>query len=278
MRIISLLVTLTLLGCGAFWINQTRPELKYKALEFISTGSFHTLEVRYTSEQIMAAHKNTLLKDDQHSYLDPILKFHPYLLMEVKFTYPNNSTGEGVLLWDLIDGEMVTNEKQWGKSHGFADCINANTGRYEFKVINLLAQRGGSLDREGLIRALHIEDDILDSWIESCRKKKLIVQNGNDYRLHLENPNLNVIPMTSIKAPLVTKSYKNTERISRRYSPSQVKRIAEASFGKDFAIRNTMDVYLPIHNITVQNPDGSLHSSHWNALNGKALTSVAFIE
>lgn len=278
MRIISTLVTLALLGYGVFWLNQTRPELKYKALEFVNTGSFHTLEVRYTAEQIMSAHKNALLKDDQHSYLDPALKFHPYLLMEVKFTHPNNSTGEGVILWDLMDGEMVINEKQWEKSHGFADCINANTERYEFKVINLLAQRGGSLDREGLIRALHIEDDILDSWIDSCRKKKLIVQSGNDYRLHLEKPNLNVIPITSIDAPLVTKSYKNAERIPRRYSPSQIKRIAEASFGKDFAIRNTMDVYLPIHSITVQNPDGSLHTSHWNALNGKALTSVAFIE
>ena len=278
MRILSTLVTLGALGFGAYWVNDHYPDLKNKALEFLSTGEFHTLEVRYTSDQIMESQKPVLLKSIKHQYSNADLKFYPYLLMEVKYTHPNNSTGEGIILWDLMDGEMVINTNNWDKTHGFGDCINANCDRSEFKIINLLAQRGGALDREGILSALRIENEQLDNWIDHCRKKKLIVQKGNQYRLHLQDPNMNVIPQTSIDDRLVTKPYKTAERLSRRYSSAQIKKIAERAFGNDFAIRSTLDVYLPIYSITVENPDGSLHTSNWNALNGKRLSQSTFIE
>lgn len=278
MRFLSTLISLCALGYGGYWLNETKPELKTKIFEIISQGSFHTLEARYTAKQIMSNHKALLLKGDKYKFLDPELKFHPYLLMEVKYTNSPHSTGEGVILWDLVDGEMVINANSWEKTHGFADCINSSAEKYEFKVLNLLAQRGGGLDRQGLIRALQVENDILDAWIDTCRKKKLIVQSGNGYRLHLQGPKLSVIPSTIMEDPIVTKSYKHTEKIARHYSPGQIKRVANAAFGNDFAIRNTRDVFLPIYSITVKNPDGSLRTTHWNALNGKPLSTFMMIE
>lgn len=273
----------SLLSFGAFvyalyWVNTNHPEVKKKALEFVQTGSVNTLEIRYTAGQIMEVHRKDLLKDNRHKYLEPSLKFYPYLLLEVKYIQSEEKTKEGLILWDLTDGEMVIDTKAWEKTHGFGDCIIAGTDRNEFKVINFLAKKGGSCDRESLCKALLVENDILDGWIDALRKKRLIVQSGNRYRLHLQNPKLKTMPQTKIEEKLVTKALHNVERVNKRHSLGQIEKITKAAFGNDFAIRKTTDIYLPVHCIIVQNPDGSIHTTHWNALNGKLLSQSHYID
>jgi len=277
LRIFSIFLMLGGLGYGVFWVQNKHPEYKAKIIDFINSGSFHTLEARFTPTQLMEMHKKELLKGAKHKFLEPSLKFFPYLLMEVKYSTATNQTGEGIILWDLTDGEMVLNTQDWEKTHGFGDCITAGTERYEFKIINLLSRCGGSIDRENLSRSLQIESNVLDLWLDSCHKKKLIVQSGNNYRLHFQQPKLHVVPETLLRDPLVTKSMKNAEKISRRFSATQIRKIAEAAFGNDFAIRSTMDVFLPVYSLTVQNPDGSLHTTYWNALNGQLLASGTYM-
>lgn len=278
MRIFSFLLSLLLLVTGIYYLTDAKPEFKTKMMEFLSSGQFHTLEVRYSPEQIMEKDAKRLLKNDTYTFLEPEMKFHPYLLMEVKYSSTENTTGEGVILWDLVDGEMVINSKSWKKTHGFSDCLAANADKNEFKIINLLAKQGGFLDRENLIKVLNLEEDTLDRYIENCRRKKLVVQSGNGYRLHLEKPMLDVIPTTVIDTPLVTKSYRYAERIGKRFSASQIIQMAESVFGVDFAVRRTLDVFLPVYYLTVQNPDGSLLTTQWNALNGSPLENLTFIE
>ena len=278
MRLISTAVLVAAISYGMYWYNDTKPDLKAKALEFVNSGDFHTLEARFSANQIMEMNKKFLLKDEKHKFLSPVIKFSPYVLIEVKYNTVEMQTGEGVILWDLLEGEMVLNTDHWEKTHGFSDCINANIEKNEFRVINALAERGGALDRENLLRVLQIENDVLGGWLDGCRRKKLVVQNGNTYRLHLQKPRLAVKPETLIDDRLVTKSYKSTERLPRRFSHHQVKKIAEAAFGQDFAIRHTLDVYLPIYCITVQNPDGSVHTSYWNAINGRAIPFTALLD
>src|SRR3989304_3674430 len=273
MKLLFALLTLAGVGYGLWWMGFAPPDVKSKVEEVLGTGSFHTLEVRYTANQIMEAHRKELLKDSRHKFLEPSLKFSPYLLLEVKYPISETKTKEGVMLWDLMDGEMVIETKTWDKTHGFADCINANTDRHEFKIINALARKGGASDREGLSKMLHVENDVLYAWIDNCRKKQLIVQSGNRYRLHLENPKLKITPSTKLDERLVTKPYRTAERISKRFSLSQIEKITRSAFGTDFAIRKTTDIYLPIHCIVVQKPNGSIPPSHWNSLNGKQLNS-----
>ncbi len=276
MRLISTLLTLAALIYGAYFVNLKYPNLKDQALEFINNSDFHTLEARFSAQQIMDMNRKLLLKDNKHKFLESTIKFSPYLLIEAK--YSNNSeTKESIILWDLLDGEMVLNTNQWDKTHGFVDCINANLEKHEFRIINALADKGGVLDREGLIRSLQIENDILGSLLDSCRRKKLIVQSGTQYRLHLQKPKLSIKPETIVDDRLVTKSYKSSERMSQRFSKSQIKHIAEAAFGQDFAIRHTLNVYLPIYCITVENPDGSVHTSYWNAINGRQLPFTSLL-
>jgi hypothetical protein len=273
MRFLFSLVTLGSACYGLWWIAEAKPELKTKVEEILNTGSFNTLEVRYTANQIMDFHRKRLLKDNRHKFLEPSMKFYPYLLMEVKYSISEKKTKEGMMLWDLNDGEMVINTKDWEKTHGLGDCIVAGADRHEFRVINALASKGGVADRETLFKLLHVENEVLDAWIEGCRRKQLIVQSGNRYRLHLEKPVFQKTPYTKIEERLVTKPHRNTNRVASRFSLSQIERLSIAAFGGDFAIRKTVDLYLPVHCIVVQNPDGSIHTSHWNALNGKRMHS-----
>jgi hypothetical protein len=266
-------MTLAAAGYGVWWLSTTRPELKAKVEEVFNAGSFHTLEIRYGADQIMQASRRELLKDNRHKFLEPSLKFVPYLLLDVKYIHPKNKTKEGVILWDLIDGEMVIDTKDWEKTHGFGDCILAGADPQEFKIINYLSSRNGRADREELSKALRVDNELLNAWIESCRRKKLVVQVGNYYRLHLDHPRMHTIPATRLGERLVTKPYRNATRLNRRFSLSQIEKLALAAFGYDFAIRKSTDIFLPVHCIVVQNPDGSTQITHWNALNGKRIAS-----
>lgn len=260
------------------WVWFNYPEARAYVYDFLSKKKFSTLEVRFTAENIMEVHKKDLLKDSSHVFLEPVLKFHPYLLMEVKYTRSQEKTGEGLVLWSLIDGEMVINTSSWEMTHGFKDCIGSGADKEDFKIINILAARGGSMDRETLSKNLNVDNDVLDQWIENCRRKNLIVQNGNNYRLHFQNPKLQVIPETKIDQSIVKKSGKYASRITKKFRPSQIENIARSAFGNDFAIRKKTEIFLPVYSIIVQNPDGSLMTTYFNALNGKKLSQSNHIE
>lgn len=274
MRTIILALMFLLLVAGGYWSWNYQPKVRSKVEDLLSSATFQTLEVRFSAETIMDAHRKELLKDVDHVFLEPALKFVPYLLMDVKYNRSHDKTGEGIILWGLVDGEMVINTGTWEKTHGFTDCIASNATRHEFKIINALASRGGSWDRDGLSKFLNIENNILDTWVDSCRKKSLIVQNGNTYRLHLQNPKLQVVPETKLDQWLVTKPTKHAFRVKKRYRASQIENIARAAFGNDFAIRKTTEIFLPVYSIVVQNPDGSQMTTYWNALNGKRLVAA----
>lgn len=278
MRFISSFFLLIFIAVALFAIWIKYPSIKDKTLDFLHTKRFKTLEVRYSAKSIMEAHRRELLKDSEHKFLEPTLIFHPYLLMEVKYSESLDKTGEGVILWSLVDGEKVINTKSWEKTHGFADCIKAGADRDDFKIINALAAKNGAMKREALSKYLNVEDDTLDSWLDTCRKKNLIVQNGNNYRLHFQKPKLQVRPKTNISQWLVTKEIKNVTKIPRRYRSSEIENTAKAAFGNDFTVRKKSEVFLPIYSIAVENPDGSKMTTYWNALNGKRLPRSYLLE
>lgn len=274
LRIIGSIVAILGLGSGAWWMSTNSQSTTTFIDQHIDTGEFLTLEARFTPDQIMEAQSGRLLKDTEHRYLDPSLEFFPYLLMEVKYSRSDRKTAEGMILWSLNDGEMVVNTDTWETTHGFEDCINADASRHDFRLINALMGNGGAMDRDQLMSLLHVEEDVLQEWVDIARRKHLVVQKGNIIRLHFANPKLLNSPQTKFTHWLVTKSYKHAKRIPPRYTKSQVQRIAKAAFGNDFAIRSEQEVFLPVYSLVVQNPDGTLLTSFWNALNGQPLTNL----
>jgi hypothetical protein len=278
MRIISALIVIVLMCVGSVYFWSSTPEVKNFVLHLFNAGKMQTLEVRHSAQTIMENNQKYLLADDAHSYLNPDLHFHPYLLMDVKYTNHHNRTGEGIILWSMVDGEMVISTSSWLKTHGFTDCIRAKADKEDFKIINILASRGNCLDREALSRILNIDNEKLDRLLENCKRKCLIVQAGNNYRLHMQNPRLSVLPETKIDQWLVTKPSKNAKRITKKYRSYQIENIAKAAFGSDFTIRRTKEIFLPVYSIVVKNPDNSEMTTHWNALNGKKLSQSYHIE
>jgi hypothetical protein len=267
------------IGGGLFWAWTNVPEFKTLTSSYMGKGKFQTLEVRYSADTIMEKHKKDLLKDEQHSYLDPDLKFHPYLLLEVKYNRTNDKTVEGIILWSLVDGEMVINTSSWERTHGFADCLKAGADKNDFKVINVLSgSKNFGADRDALAKVLNVDNDVLDMLVENCRKKNLIVQSGNHFRLHLQNPKMKIEPETKLEHWIVTKPAKTSSVMARKFKAYQIRQMAKAAFGNDFAISRDTEVFLPVYSITVQNPDGSQMTSYWNALNGRQLEKSLHIE
>ncbi len=276
MRIISSLFLFAIFAYGGWWIWNNNSSVQQFVLQKIDSGQFRTIEQRFTAEQIMAIYRAELLIDEEHTFLDPELLFQPYLLMEVKYAIPNkNVTREGTLLWSQEEGEIVLDTRTWETTHGFEDAICTGADTNDFLVINAIAAHGGSITRDKLFSKLNTSNEVLDAWIDNARRKHLIVRAGNKYRLHFSKPKLNIMPNTKMNDWIVSKPYKNAIRVPKKYTRSQIARISKAAFGNQFTIRNITEVFLPVHSIKVQNPDGSTKSSYWNAVNGKRIIKSA---
>ena len=102
------------LGDAIAQVEQHNPLLAVRLVS-VCAGLFTMIGLYFLSKE--------LLKDTDHVFLEPTLKFVPYLLMDVKYIRTQDKTGEGVILWGLVDGEMVINTGTWEKTHGFTDCI-----------------------------------------------------------------------------------------------------------------------------------------------------------
>lgn len=257
-----------LLGVGGWFLFDNSTSFREMMYSYIENGELLTLEARFSADQIIKIHQRELLPDGQYTFQEPLLKFYPYLLMEVKYILQTGKTREGVMLWSLVDGEMVMDTETWEKTHGFQDAINAGANRSDFLVMNTLAQYRGALPLSRLQRELNLEEEEFERIIEGARKKFLIIIKGNEAALHFQEPRFLVAPETRIHQSLVTKPYDHAQTIVKRYSRKQIEQTARAAFGNDFAVRDTKIVFLPVYSIGVLNPDGSVLTSYWNALNG----------
>lgn len=266
-----LLIFIATLAASGYVAWDKFPSFRNAIEKNIKIGEFQTLEIRYSAEDILRKHKDALIKDGNYTLLKPDLLFYPYLLMEVKYSKPNCSTGEGILLWGLDDGEMVLDTQTWEKSHGFQDCLLSKVNKNDFYILRSLIETGGSVDREKLYQKFKGDPKLIDKWIASCGKKKLVASYAQKLRLHFENPKLEIKPVTKLNQSIVAQPAKNSIRISRTYSSSQIKKLTQTVFGKDFCIRKSQKIYLPVYRFSVKNPDGSLFITYWNALNATRL-------
>lgn len=259
-----------IMGGWWFWQSDTFSDWKDRAFQYIDNRDIVTLESRFLPEQILDAHRQELLGDDKRTLQHTLLKYYPYLLLDVKYT-DDQKTREGVLLWGLQDGEMVLNTETWETTRGFRDCLECQATRQDFKIIQTLARRQGAMQIDDLQKELRLEKEVLDSWIEEVKRKHLVVQKGQLLQLHFESPRLLVTPQTRIKQHLVSKPLGAGQKASKTYSRSQIIAITQAAFGNDFKIRSEQEVFLPVYSLDILNPDGSIQVSEWNALTGQRI-------
>lgn len=281
-RLLSMLTTLAGIGYGYFWLESHHPELKKQIVDHIPTNiigsEIKTLEVRYSCDEIKERQKRVLLKDRRYDFLNTKLKFYPFVLMDVKYLDEHEKPKEGAILWDLTDGEIVLDTNTWDKTHGFGDCIQAGAREEEFKILQAVAKNGGVCSRKSVEISMGEESDKTNRWINQCRRKHLIYEVEGNLHIHVESPHFTSVPETKLKGALVTKSYKDATKMTPHFSTTQVQKGAKAAFGQEFVVRRTRDVYLPVHAISVQNPDGSVETTHWNGVTGKKISGNLYID
>ena len=270
MKIKNVILICAVLAGGGYWIVQNNPNALSLLEQYIDNGEILTFEARYTPERILDQFSKELALGEK-TFQRSELKFYPYAFLDVKYSTADKRTKEGVLLWSLFDGEMVINCETWENTHGFEDAINAQATRNDFKILNALAKNKGKASLEQLQRDLQVEADILQPWLDESKAKYLVVQKGNEIQLHFQNPRLLVVPQTSIMQSIVTKPYSQAQKMPRNYSFNQIEKTAQAAFGQDFTIRNKKELFLPVYSIEILNPDGSVLTTEWNALNGQRM-------
>lgn len=267
-RPIAMLIVAAAIGFGAYTLWEGNPNMRSAIGQYIDNGEIKTLEVRYTPEKVMETFGKELLSDGERTFQKAELKFQPHALFNIKYTSADKKTKEGVLLWSLVDGEMVVDCDRWETTHGFEDAINAQANRNDFKILHALEKAKGRLPIELLQKELHVEQDLFVSWLDAAKEKHLIVQQGNEILLHFQNPRLFVTPQTKLSQSLVSKPYNHAQKVSRCYSPSQIEKVARAAFGQDFTIRTQEVIFLPLYSIDILNPDGSTRTVDFNAITG----------
>ena len=266
-----------LLGCvgaalvGAFLIwngSDHIGEVADKMKHYVGRADILTLETKLSPQAVLEARKNELLGSEKRSFQDPTTVYYPYLLLNVKYTEDHKSR-EGVLLWGHHNGEIVLNTDIWDTTHGFKDCLECDASDQDFEVIHALLRRNGLASLEDLQKDLKLEADVLLPQIKEAKKKHLIVQKGQLLQLHFENPRFLSIPQTKLKQQLVSKPIEPFQKIDKTYSRRQIVSLANAAFGKTFKIQKEQEIFLPVYQIQVVNPDDSIRTTEWNGLTGQ---------
>lgn len=276
MRLISSTLLTILAFYGAWWLWHNNPQVQEVVWRFSGKEAVLTLEVRYSEDDIMSANRKELFVTPDHTYLDSELHFYPFLMMEVKYASSSADSSEGILIWGLEDGEMVLDTDSWQVTHGFEDCIACDANAQDFQLLRLLSERGSATADE-LAESLDLDLGVTTARLNAARRKHLLLEQNGRWRLHFKEPHFNVEPNTRISQWLVTKPVSDATVIPKRYSPRQIHSLARAAFGSDFVVRSQREVFLPVYSIRVSNPDGSILTSYWNALNGQRVHLSAML-
>lgn len=273
MRVLYLLLLLAFVGTGSWWLYRNKSQVHDFMKEYsgknIDESQFLTLEARFTPDQILEAHRNELSIDHSSDKPQTSLNFFPYLLLDITYHHSDRRTREGVMLWSMDDGEIVTNMQSWETSKGFGSLLAAEADEYDFQIFKVLSFHQGKMQRDELIRNLGVDSARADDWLESARLKGLISLDGNTYKLRMGHVNIDVAPFTKINQRLVTKPYSHVKKQATQYDKDQITQTASIAFGPDITIRSVREVFLPVYSISSTNPDGSIQYTYWNALNGQ---------
>jgi hypothetical protein len=284
-RFIRYVALLAIVGGGLWWLWNHYDEIKIDELRskvrlpnFAHEVTILTFEATSSPDELMQKYQKDLLHDQNHTFGKATIKFLPCALFDIKYQKEDKSTEEARLLWSLDNGEIILDTRTFETTHGFEDFIRAGAKDEDFRILFLLMKHGGQASRDTLVEELGIDPDTVIEKLDSLRRKHLVAAYGDLIRIHLAAPLFKVKPESQIPNHIVTKKTSSDALSSATYSKEQIKKIAKAAFGLDFAIRGENIIYIPIVEIDIQNPDGSVLKTYWNGLNGKKITLSSLLD
>jgi hypothetical protein len=264
---------LVAVGIGCFWAYHNAEALKTLALPSDHDETIETLETVCLADEILAK-QTRLLPSKHHSFGPVTLFFSPHLLIQSKYSVDGRSSQSASMLWDLTDGELVLDTNTFEHTQGFADCLVSQPNADDFRILHLLA-RSGPLSKETVIHELGGNDETLCERIEGLRKRHMVIVSNDIVRLHVESPLLKIDPVTVMTRPFVHRHTVRSTLIEAKYSRHDLENLVKAAFGSNLAIRTSRVIYIPTYEIVVNNPDGSVRKTYWNAVCGREAWSGA---
>ncbi|EPP34653.1 putative outer membrane protein [Chlamydia ibidis] len=236
-------------------------------------SGFEKLQVferRISSDQALA-----LFPEYMDGNASAELTFVPHLLMHVRFSREDGVkrgavSQEGMLLWNLVNGEMVLNTGTWSCSKGFRECLMLRADRQDVCVMQTLASLGGAASKESLTHALTMKNIKADKVIRDCQRKKLIFTTGGQIGSHFQQMQPIKGCTTTLHAlPVWLRRPRKSSICQSQYSQDRVRNFAGMIFGNNFLIINSSEVFVPVYKISLTCPDNSIRIEYVNAVTGK---------
>lgn len=277
MKIKLLLVLALGLGLYIYLFPQYQPEsLLRSTIHTINSKispreiEIDTFEISYPENEI-AAKMAKALPTEKHTLNAGKLLYTPCLLLEVKYNKNGRSTETAEMLWDLLEGEMILSTDHFQETSGFCDCLKSKANIDDFRMLHTLASRGGAMSQEALIQQSGIDEGRASSIIESLRYRHLITVTTDGIRLHVKNPLFRVDPETKMTRHIVQRKIQSSCTVPETFSESQIESLIQSAYGKDIAILESSFIWIPVWQMDITNPDGSMRRTFWNALSGKEM-------
>ncbi|WP_213318779.1 hypothetical protein [Chlamydiifrater volucris] len=244
------------------------------AKKMIGSEQIFIIERSYSPEQVI----ENLKYKNQDLYLEQC--FFPYVLLKARYQkeVPSRSGDyeilEGVLLWSLVNGEVVLDTETWNCSQGFRECLISKADRHDMLIMQTLISMGGSMNREQLIERLASKNFHVAKSIKSCHRKKLIFVQGDRVGIPFRKFQPLTNCMTTMNRSLVSlMKPKGSIMIAEKHSEDDIRSLASKVFGKNFYVIDTKKVFVPAYRITTKGTDGSQRTEFINAINGRKLDS-----
>lgn len=272
MRTTYLLLLIGSLAIGSWWLYHNNDKVEEFLDSYTSTRndqSFLALEPRFTAAQIEETHRSELPEERVDDHIQPELLLYPYLLLDVVYSNPDQRDREAVILWSLDNGEIVLDTNTWQMTRGLGRLVQAQSEQSDYDVVKVLSNMGGRARRDQLTRALKIDVGTAEEWLDNARNKGIIVQEGNTYRLRDAGLKINNFVATNIDRRLATKPYARTRKQATQFDKQEISLAAQAILPPNASVREWKEVYLPVYGISLRNPNGTVETTYWNALNGQ---------
>lgn len=273
------IVLYSAVSLGSVWLWEHNPSVRV----WVDNHFFSYIDVKFDhSDDHVIANRFTV-EHITNNGPGPGTKLHtckvlylPLLKMDVKYRGAIG-TEEGIIVWDLVSGEMLMDLESWTYSHGLEDCLISDISHDAFLVLSSLSKKGKRrecTDVMGISKDTGLNYEFLDALLRDCTNLGLVVSKNNGYALHIQNPRLPDSPLSSSYQNLPSSWTTTQSRITRdtkiksTYTVEMVQQFAMKIFGPNFIIKRSSIVYLPLFLIQYNAPDGSLHTTYYNAFSG----------
>ncbi len=272
LRLFSTLSSLALLISGGFFALEYHPEWKTTITSLLDSP-VQSLTPKYDIQHALNMLEPTL-RSQQYILAQQTKTEHlPLAILSVKYPF-QETTKEGIEIWDLVCGEMILHADVWDQSHGLSECLTQWVTSDEFSILVTLAQLKGSLSLNALAEKLSVEPERLVQILQKCMHKHLILEKNGNYKIHMHNPILKVPPETVVHSQLTIEKKNVTNKLPKKHSVHKVSKTAEALFGPGFHVKEHAEAFLPIYVFTIKSADGSLSQRYFNSFNGKEMPAM----